>query len=74
MNDTTLQTAQGLRLNLKYGSATFTAGTGGSAPTPRPTDPGDAAASLAARRGAGVRAERGRRLGAAEHPDGHREF
>jgi hypothetical protein len=48
MNDTTLQTAQGLRINAKY-SATFTAGTGGSAPTPRPLDPGDAAASFTAR-------------------------
>lgn len=49
MNDTTLQTAQGLRLNTKYASATFTAGSGGSAPTPRPLDPGDAAASFTAR-------------------------
>lgn len=49
MNDTTIQTAQGLRLNIKYASATFTAGTGGSAPTPRPLDPGDAAASFTAR-------------------------
>ncbi len=46
MNDTTLQTAQGLRLNLKYGSATVTLGSGGSSPTPRPLDPGDAAASF----------------------------
>lgn len=49
MNDTTLQTAQGLKLNVKYSSATFTAGSGGSAPTPRPMDPGDAAASFTAR-------------------------
>jgi hypothetical protein len=49
MNDTTLQTAQGLRLNVKYSSATFTAGSGGSAPTPRPLDAGDAAASFTAR-------------------------
>lgn len=49
MNDTTIQTAQGLRLNVKYSSATFTAGSGGSAPTPRPLDPGDAAASFTAR-------------------------
>lgn len=49
MNDTTIQTAQGLRLNVKYASATFTAGSGGSAPTPRPYDPGDAAASFTAR-------------------------
>jgi hypothetical protein len=49
MNDTTLQTAQGLRLNVKYGSATVTLGSGGSAPTPRPLDPGDAAASFTCR-------------------------
>lgn len=49
MNDTTLQTAQGLRLNVKYGSATVTLGSGGSAPTPRPVDPGDAAASFTCR-------------------------
>lgn len=48
MNDTTLQTAQGLRLNVKYGSATVTQGSGGSTPTPRPVDPGDAAASFTA--------------------------
>lgn len=49
MNDTTLQTAQGLRLNVKYASATLTVGSGGSAPTPRPVDAGDAAASFTAR-------------------------
>lgn len=49
MNDTTLQTAQALRLNVKYGSATVTLGSGGSAPTPRPLDPGDAAASFTCR-------------------------
>jgi hypothetical protein len=49
MNDTTLQTAQGLRLNLKYASATITLGSGGSAPTPRPVDAGDAAASFTCR-------------------------
>ena len=46
MNDTTLQTAQGLRLNLKYGSATVTLGSGGSVPTARPVDAGDSAASF----------------------------
>lgn len=46
MNDTTLQTAQGLRLNVKYSSATLTLGSGGSVPTPHPNDPGDAAASF----------------------------
>lgn len=49
MNDTTLQTAQGLKLNVKYASATITLGSGGSAPTPRPVDPGDAAASFTTR-------------------------
>ena len=48
MNDTTLQTAQGLRLNIKYGNATITLGSGGSSPTPRPVDPGDPAASFTA--------------------------
>lgn len=48
MNDTTLQTAQGLRLNVKYASATITLGSGGSSPTPRPLDPGDSAASFTA--------------------------
>ncbi len=48
MNDTTLQTAQGLKLNVKYGSATVTLGSGGSTPTPRPVDAGDAAASFTA--------------------------
>lgn len=46
MTDTTLQTAQGLRLDLKYASATLTLGSGGSVPTPTPADPGDAAASF----------------------------
>lgn len=45
MNDTTLETAQGLRLNIKYAPATLTLGSGGSTPTPRPTDPGDSAFS-----------------------------
>lgn len=44
--DTTLQTAQSLRLRLKYGSATVTLGSGGTVPTPQPVDPGDAAASF----------------------------
>ncbi len=46
MNDTTLQTAQGLRLNVKYSSATLTLGSGGSVPTARPVDAGDTAASF----------------------------
>lgn len=49
MTNTTLQTAQGMRLNVKYASATLTLGSGGSAPTPRPMDPGDAAASFTCR-------------------------
>jgi hypothetical protein len=48
MNDTTLQTAQGLRLNVKYSSATLTLGSGGSSPTPAPHDAGDSAASFTA--------------------------
>ncbi len=44
--NTTLQTAQSLRLNIKYASATITLGSGGSTPTPRPFDPGDAAAAF----------------------------
>lgn len=48
MNDTTLETAQGVRFNQKYGSATVTLGSGGSSPTPRPLDPGDVAASFTA--------------------------
>lgn len=47
-SNTTLQTAQSLRLNVKYGSATVTLGSGGSSPTPRPVDPGDSAASFTA--------------------------
>jgi hypothetical protein len=49
MNDTTLQTAQGLRLNLKYASATITLGSGGSSATARPHDQGDSAFSGTAR-------------------------
>ncbi len=49
MNDTTLETAQGVRTNLKFGSATVTLGSGGSGPTPRPIDPGDSAASFTCR-------------------------
>lgn len=48
MNDTALQTPQGVKLNVKYASATITLGSGGSTPTPRPSDPGDAAASFTA--------------------------
>lgn len=48
MTDTTIQTAQGMRLNIKFGSATVTLGSGGSTPTPGLTDPGDSAASFTA--------------------------
>lgn len=46
--DTTLQTAQGLRIRFRYFPATMTQGSGGSTPTPNPVDPGDAAASFTA--------------------------
>src|SRR5688572_4064006 len=49
MTNTTIQTAQGLRLNFKYASATLTLGSGGAAGTIVPVDPGDAAASFTAR-------------------------
>lgn len=46
MSAVTLPTAQGMNLNVKYGSATVTLGSGGSTPTPKPLDPGDSAASF----------------------------
>ncbi len=49
MTNTTLQTAQGLRLNCKFASATITLGSGGGAGTAVPYDPGDAAYSGTAR-------------------------
>lgn len=49
MTNTTIQTAQGLRLNCKVSTATFTAGSGGSAPASVPEDKGDSAASATAR-------------------------
>lgn len=49
INDNTLPAAQALRLNIKYGSATVTLGSGGTAPTPRPLDPGMPAASFTCR-------------------------
>ncbi len=48
MNDTTLQTAQGLRLNVKFSTATITLGSGGATPTPAPHDAGDSAAAFTA--------------------------
>jgi hypothetical protein len=49
MTNTTIQTAQGLRIRGRYFPATMTQGSGGTAPTPTPADPGDAAASFTAR-------------------------
>lgn len=46
--DTTLVTSQQIQLRGRFLPATLTAGSGGSTPTPRPTDPGDAAASFTA--------------------------
>lgn len=46
--DTTLVTAQGLRLRARFLPATVTNGSGGSAPVPQKQDPGDAAASFTA--------------------------
>ncbi len=46
--NTTLQTAQSLRIRCRYGTATVTQGSGGSVPTPIAIDPGDAAASFVA--------------------------
>lgn len=48
MTNTTLQTAQGIRLNIKKSTATFTAGTLGNAATPRPLT-GSTAATITAR-------------------------
>lgn len=47
-SDTTLQTAQSLRLRIQFMPKTITLGSGGSAPTPQPVDSGDAAASFTA--------------------------
>lgn len=46
--DTTLVTSQQIQLRGRFLPATLTAGSGGTTPTPRPTDPGDAAASFTA--------------------------
>ncbi len=46
--DTSLQTAQSLRLRVRYHSATITLGSGGASATPVPVDPGDSAASFTA--------------------------
>lgn len=47
--DSTLPTAQMMALRCRFLPATVTNGSGGSSPTPRPFDPGDAAASLTAK-------------------------
>lgn len=47
--DTTLPTAQMMELRCRFLPATVTNGSGGSAPTPEPFDPGDAAASFTAK-------------------------
>lgn len=47
--DTSLPTAQMLSIRGQYLPATVTDGSGGSSPTPRPVDPGDAAASFTAK-------------------------
>lgn len=44
--NTTLVTAQSLRLRSRFLPATVTDGSGGSTPTPQKVDPGDAAASF----------------------------
>ena len=46
--NTTAPTAQMLSVRARFLPATVTNGSGGSAPTPRPLDPGDAAASITA--------------------------
>ena len=46
--NTTLPTAQGLQLRCRFLPATVTDGTGGTTPTPRPLDAGDAAATFTA--------------------------
>lgn len=47
--DTTLPTAQMLDLRCQFLGATVTNGTGGSSPSAKPVDPGDAAASFTAK-------------------------
>ncbi len=44
--DATLPTAQMIALRMRFLPATVTDGSGGTTPTPRPLDPGDAAASF----------------------------
>lgn len=48
-SNTTLQTAQHLRLNIKLATATITLGSVGTAVTPAPVDLGDVAASFTSR-------------------------
>ena len=46
--DTTIPTGQMLSVRCRFLPATVSDGSGGSTPTPRPLDPGDAAASITA--------------------------
>ena len=47
--NTSLVTAQGLSFRSRFLPATVSDGSGGSSPTPQPTDPGDTAASFTAK-------------------------
>lgn len=47
--NTSIPTAQMIQIRARFLPATVTNGSGGTAPTPRPLDPGDAAASFTAR-------------------------
>lgn len=49
MGTVAIEAAQGMRLNVKFATATITLGSGGAAATPRLEDPGDSAASFTAR-------------------------
>jgi hypothetical protein len=48
-SNTTLATGQNLSTQCRIMPATYTTGSAGSAPTPRPVDPGDTAATFTAR-------------------------
>lgn len=49
MTNTAIATAQGLQLRVRMATATLTLGSGGTAATPRPLDPGDTAEAGTAR-------------------------
>lgn len=57
--DTTLDTNQQLALRCRLLPATVTNGSGGSAPTPQPFEPGDAAASFTAKANSTTKATTG---------------